>query len=371
VGVKETPAALELIEMNTMRVQLVSLCILIVEMVMPVAQAAPPFYADKLNLMVYADGQGQLRPVASTTDWQRRRADILANMQLVMGEMPPDSRRVSLDMQVLEETDGLHCRRLKITYVPEAGDKCFAYLFLPKREGKHPAMLCLHQTTGIGKSEPAGLGGLPNLHYALELAKRGYVTLAPDYPNFGDYEFDPYAHGYVSATMKGIWNHRRALDLLQSLPQVDPQRIGCIGHSLGGHNTLFLAAFDERVKVAVSSCGFNSFTKYMGGDLTGWSHRGYMPRIKEVYDCNPAKMPFDFTEILGAIAPRVVFVNAPTGDSNFEIGGVEDCLKAAAPVYALYHASDRLQAAHPDCGHDFPPAVREQAYEFIDKVLKP
>lgn len=340
-------------------------------MVTTVSLAAPPFYADKLNLMVYADAQGQTHPVATVADWQRRRADILANMQLVMGPMPDDSKRVRLDMQVLEETEGLRSRRLKITYAPEAGDKCFAYLFLPKREGRLPAMLCLHQTTGIGKSEPAGLGGLPNLHYARELAERGYVALAPDYPNFGDYQFDPYAHGYVSATMKGIWNHRRALDLLQSLPEVNGERIGCIGHSLGGHNTLFLAAFDERVKVAVTSCGFNSYAKYMGGDLTGWSHKGYMPRITDLYERDPAKMPFDFTEILGAIAPRAVFVNAPRGDGNFEVSGVEDCLKAAAPVYALTHASDALKAAHPDCGHDFPPAVREQAYAFIDKVLKP
>jgi len=338
--------------------------------VIPMVHAEPPFYADKLNLMVFLDDQGQARPVTTLQDWQRRREHILANMQVVMGEMPPDSRRVPLDVQVLEETDGLHCRRLKITYAAEAGDRVPAYLFLPKREGKLPAMLCLHQTTSIGKGEPAGIGGLDNLHYALELAQRGYVALAPDYPNFGDYKCDPYAMGYVSATMKGIWNHRRALDLLQSLPQVAPERLGCIGHSLGGHNTLFLAACDERVKVAVTSCGFNSFRKYMGGDLTGWSHKGYMPRIKEQYGCDPARVPFDFTEILGAIAPRAVFVNAPTGDSNFEVSGVEDCLQAAAPVYALHGAGARLQAAHPDCGHDFPPAVREEAYQFIDGVLK-
>ncbi len=339
-------------------------------MVMSVVCAEPPFYPDKLNLMVTMDDHGQAHAVATPQDWQRRRAHILANMQLVMGEMPPGSRRCPLDMQVLEETLGLHCRRLKITFVSEPGDRVPAYLFLPQRAGKLPAVLCLHQTTSIGKGEPAGLGGLANLHYARELAQRGYVTLAPDYPGYGGYQCGPYAMGYASATMKGIWNHRRALDLLQSLPQVDPERLGCIGHSLGGHNTLFLAAFDERVKVAVTSCGFNSFAKYMGGNLSGWSHKGYMPRIQERYGCDPARMPFDFTEVLGAIAPRAVFVNAPTGDSNFAVSGVEDCLRAAAPVYALYGATDRLQAAHPDCGHDFPPAVREQAYEFMDRILQ-
>lgn len=335
------------------------------------AALAPPFYTDKLNLMVVRDGRGQERPVQTLADWQQRRAQILASMELVMGPMPPASKRVPLDIQVTEEVREAAFMRRRLTFASAAAERVSAYLFLPARSaGKVPAVLCLHQTTRIGKGEPAGLGGLGNLHYARELAERGYVTLAPDYPNFGDDVCDPSALGYVSATMKGIWNHAMALDLLQGLAEVDGTRLGCIGHSLGGHNTLFLAAFDERVKVAVSSCGFNSFAKYMGGDLTGWSHQGYMPRIATVYHANAREMPFDFSEVLGAIAPRTVFVNAPLGDSNFAVSGVRDCLTAAAPVYALHDAPRELVAVHPDCGHDFPPEVREQAYRCIDRVLQ-
>jgi dienelactone hydrolase len=291
-------------------------------------------------------------------------------MQLVMGPLPQESRRVPLDLTVLEEAELPKAMRRKITYAAEKDDRVPACLFVPKGlKRKAPAMLCLHQTTGIGKGEPAGVGGDPNLHYALDLAERGYVTLAPDYPNFGDYRLDVYARGYASATMKGIWNHMRAIDLLQSLPEVDPERIGCIGHSLGGHNTLFLAALDTRVKVAVTSCGFNSFLKYYGGDLAGWSHTGYMPRIASVYGKDARKMPFDFTEVLAAIAPRAVFVNAPTKDDNFELSGVEDCLRAARPVYELLGAGGRLAAVHPACGHGFPPEARQAAYDFIDKAL--
>jgi dienelactone hydrolase len=170
--------------------------------------------------------------------------------------------------------------------------------------------------------------------------------------------------------MKGIWNHMRAVDLLQALAEVDPDRIGCIGHSLGGHNTLFLAAFDARVKAMVSSCGFNSFFKYSGGNLTGWSHRGYMPRIADVYGCDPKRMPFDFPEIVAALAPRPLFVNAPMNDSNFELSGVVDCVTAARPVYELLGAKDGLVAVHPAGGHDFEPEVREAAYRFLDAALK-
>jgi pimeloyl-ACP methyl ester carboxylesterase len=228
-------------------------------------------------------------------------------------------------------------------------------------------MLCLHQTIDIGKGEPAGLGGSPDLGYALELAKRGYVTLATDYPNFGEYSYDPYSNGYVSASMKGIWNHMAAVDLLQSLPEVDRERIGCIGHSLGGHNSLFLAVFDTRIKAIVTSCGFTSFFKYYDGDLTGWSHKGYMPRIASIYEKNPAKMPFDFTEILGALAPRALFINAPIHDSNFDISGVYDCVNAAIPVYELFGAGDKLVMTNPDAPHAFPPEVRNAAYRFLDK----
>src|SRR5205085_11477292 len=178
-------------------------------------------------------------------------------------------------------------------------------LFLPEgATGKRPAVLCLHQTVAIGKEEPAGLGGKPNLAYALELAERGCVTLAPDYPNFGEYRCDPYARGYASGSMKAIWNNMRAVDLLCSLPEVHCGRLGCIGHSLGGHNALFTAAFDTRIRATVSSCGFTAFPKYYSGDLKGWTSGRYMPLIRTEFGLRPERVPFDFPEVVAALAPR-------------------------------------------------------------------
>ncbi len=170
--------------------------------------------------------------------------------------------------------------------------------------------------------------------------------------------------------MKGIWNHLRAVDVLQSLPEVDPKRIGVIGHSLGGHNALFAAVFDPRIKAVVTSCGFNSFFAYAGGNLAGWSHAGYMPRIASVYGKDPKQMPFDFTEILAAVAPRPIFISAPMKDSNFPVTGVMDCVAAAKPVYGLFGAEDRLVVRYPPGGHDFPAQTREEAYRWLDGVLK-
>ncbi len=346
----------------------------------------PPFYPDKFSLLAYMDEQGLLHPIRNVREWFIRRQHILANMQLVMGPLPEESKRVPLDVQVVDEQQTEHFVRRKITFSPEPNDRVPAWLLIPKavfngRRHKAPALLCLHQTTQIGKDEPVGLGGNPNLHYAKELAERGYVTLAPDYlggsipevgikGGFGEYRTDPYELGYVSGTMKGIWNHMRAVDLLQSLPFVDGERIGVVGHSLGGYNALFLAAFDERVKVVVSSCGFTSFVKYRGGDLTGWSHRGHMPRIASVYGKDPSKMPFEFSEVLAAIAPRALFINAPLHDDIFDVTGVGDCVAAALAVYALFDRGDGLVVHYPCGGHDFHPEVREAAYQFLDTVLR-
>lgn len=338
------------------------------------SQPAPPFYADKGNVLTFMNAAGVLQPVRTQEQWQTRRAHILQAMQQVMGPLPPASAKVPPDVKVLSERTGDGVIRRKITFATEKGDRVPAWLILPAERkdprARLPGAVCLHQTIAIGKDEPAGLGRRTNLAYGLELARRGYVAICPDYPNYGEYKFDAYAAGYASATMKGIWNHMRAVDVLEAMAEVDAGRIGCIGHSLGGHNTLFLAVFDERIKAAVTSCGFTSFPKYYGGKLAGWSHAGYMPRIAGVYGCDPKKMPFDFTEVLAAIAPRAVFVNAPLRDSNFEVSGVRDCLAAARPVYALFGAADKLTAVHPDSAHEFPPAARQAAYQFLDTALQ-
>jgi acetyl esterase/lipase len=334
------------------------------------ADPAPSFYSDKAKLLVFRDQSGE-HPITSASDWPKRRAHILANMQLVMGPLPDPSHKVPLDVRIEEETREEKFTRKKLTFAVEKDDRVPAFLLIPhERNGKLPAVLCLHQTTKLGKAEPAGLGPQPNKHYAKHLAERGYVTLAPDYPNFGDYKFDPYPHGYASATMKGIWNHMRAVDLLQALPKVDPDRIGVIGHSLGGHNSMFVAVFDERLKCIVSNCGFCSFPSYYKGNLAGWSHNGYMPRIRNIYELKPEKMPFDFTEIVAALAPRPFLASAPINDNNFDVQGVKDCIAAAQPVYNLLGAKEKLAANYPDCAHDFPPEVREVAYAWMDRWLK-
>lgn len=331
----------------------------------------PPVYADKSNLLVYLDN-GQLMPVRTPSDWAKRRAHILANMERVMGPMPTMAK-APLDVKFEGEESFDHYTRKKLTFAAgPANNRVSAYLLAPRTLSKKtPGILCLHPTSkDLGKGVPAGLGPKSDRHYAVHLAERGYITLAPDYVHSGGYHFDPYENGYQSATMLGIWNHRVAIDLLQSLPDVDADNLGVIGHSLGGHNSLFVAAFDPRIKAVVTSCGFCSFPTYMKGNLAGWSHVGYMPRIKSVYGARPEKMPFDFPEVLAAIAPRAVMAVAPVRDHNFDVDGVKACVTSARPIFRLLGAEEKLASIYPDAGHDFPDGARETAYAFLDRWLK-
>jgi dienelactone hydrolase len=328
---------------------------------------------DPRDLSYYLDSTGKRCEVRTPSDWGRRRVDILRNMEKVMGTFPDPSQRVPLEWNVDSEEPTAHYLRRKITFAVEPGDRVPAWLLIPNDlRAPTAAMLCLHQTTSIGKDEPVAIGGRDSLWLAHELANRGFVCLVPDYPSFGEYQYDFQTQGgqYDSGSMKAIWNNVRALDLLESLPEVDPDRIGCIGHSLGGHNCLFTAAFDQRLRAVVTSCGFTAFHHYYGGDLKGWTSDRYMPRIREVYENSPDRVPFDFYEVLAALAPRGLFVCAPLHDDNFDNEGVQKVVKHVQAIYDVHAADGRLIAKYPDVGHDFPLAEREQAYSWLEMMLK-
>ncbi|MBI3191817.1 MAG: dienelactone hydrolase family protein, partial [Pedosphaera parvula] len=308
------------------------------------------------------------------------RTEILRGMESVMGPMPGDEKRCSLDMKVESEDDcGSYVRRF-ITYASEPGSRVPAYLLIPKQalagKAKVAAILCLHPTDNtIGHKVVVGLGGRPHRQYAAELAERGYVAFAPSYPLLANYPPDLKALGWQSGTLKAVWDNIRGLDLLESLPYVKRGAMGAIGHSLGGHNSVYTAVFDERIKAVVSSCGLDSYLDYYGGNPKvwlpekGWCQTRYMLKLAE-YRGRLQDIPFDFHEMIGALAPRPVFINAPLKDSNFKWESVDRVVKAASQIYQLHGAPQNLRVEHPDCEHDFPDAMREIAYTLFDRHLR-
>lgn len=341
---------------------------------------APPRYPDQRQILEWRDPAGTVHPVKTAADWRKRREHVLLNFQEATGSLPDWKTLPPLDVQITE-TDDTHPKFVlqRLTYVSDLGDRVPAYLLLPKATqsatstqspAKLPAMLALHQTNNVGKKEPAGLGGLPSLQYGRELAERGYIVLIPDYPSFGEYAFDFSQSPHISGTIKGVINHMRAVDLLSARDDVDPERIGVIGHSLGGHNAIFLGVFDERVKVIVSSCGWTPLRDYYNGNLEGWTSARYIPLVKTKYKLDPDLVPFDYYGLIAALAPRGFYSASPLHDNNFEVAGVRKVMTAVQPIYALYQAEPRLVVDYPDCAHDFPAEVRERAYQFIDQTLR-
>ncbi|MDQ3624419.1 MAG: hypothetical protein M3463_18330 [Verrucomicrobiota bacterium] len=201
------------------------------------------------------------------------------------------------------------------------------------------------------------------------------MTLAPSYPLLANYQPDLKALGHESGTMKAIWDNMRGIDLLESLPYVRRGGFGAIGHSLGGHNSVYTAVFDERIKVVVSSCGLDSYLDYYGGDPKrwqreqGWCQTRYMPKLAN-YAGRFEEIPFDFHELIGALAPRVCFLSAPLKDSNFKWESVARVVAAARPVYELYGKPQNLIVEHPECAHDFPAEKRDKAYRLFDQHLR-
>ena len=120
--------------------------------------------------------------------------------------------------------------------------------------------------------------------------------------------------GYTSGTMKAIFDNIRAVDLLQSLTEVDGNRIGVIGHSLGVTTRFLPPPLSHDLKVIVSNCGFCRFHK---DDVPSWTSAKYMPRLATVYENDPDKIPFDFPEIIATFCSASLPGNCCPGGYRF------------------------------------------------------
>jgi pimeloyl-ACP methyl ester carboxylesterase len=330
---------------------------------------------------IYSSQEHQLVPISDIGQWETQRYTIRRGLEAVMGPLPDRTSLPPLDIQITDTLETSRYFRFTIRFQANEGERVPAYLYLPKRSGimgKLPAMVALHPTGLSGKKIVDG-EGLPNRGYAKELAERGYVVIAPDYPGYGDLEkFDFSNSRYQSGTMAAIFYHMRCVDVLCQMEEVDRDKIGVIGHSLGGHNAMFVGAFDPRLKVIVVSCGWTQMEDYdigtaaieqYGGRLGPWAQDRYMPRIRDVYQLDDNKIPFNFHEIIALLAPRAFFSNSPLNDSNFAVEGVRKGMGEAEKVYQFLDASNHLQVRYPEAEHDFPDDTRLEAYQFIDRHL--
>lgn len=358
------------------------------------ADPDPPHYPGVLK---YKNDSCEEKVVSSLFEWELKREQIKDSLQALFGKLPPiptippfkdDSEEFPLfNTSVKDSLVTTHYTRYNIQFTVASGESVTAYLYIPKSRKpneKLPAMLALHETDLAGKKSVDGEGSYlrsrANLAYGKELAERGYVVIAPDYPGFGDQvNYDFKNDRYESGIMKGIFNHIRCVDFLQSRKEVDPERIGVIGHSLGGHSAMYAAVFDARMKVIVSSCGWTlnlykdnyneEMRKKYGSRLWGRAQERYAPLALTKYGLKAERFPYDFDDVIAALAPRYFFSNSPIHDANCNVEGVRKGIANASAVYRLFDAEKNIRVRYPVATHDFPTETREDAYRFIDYVL--
>lgn len=317
---------------------------------------------------------------ATLEDWLARRGTLMQITRELLGELtdlPPGRMR----HDVLEERakPGYDMRRLRYTLTDD--ESGFGWLLLPHdRTGPSPCVIALHQTVPQGKDEPVGIVGDPGLAYGAELAARGFVVFAPDAIGFGErrmgcsgaryHSADQFfaAHPAGSVMAKMAYDVSRAIDLLAILPEIDAERVGCIGHSHGGYGTLFAMLLDERIRAGVISCGMTR----LRDDPTPerwWRNTALIPRLG-YYEGRMHAAPFDFDTWLALLAPRPALICVALEDSIFPNSR---CLFRAIDrgraVYRTYGCGRNLNRFVYDGGHRFPPEARTKAYEILEKAL--
>jgi len=285
-------------------------------------------------------------------------------MDDILKLLGPFPLKTELNATVLEQEDCGSYIREKVEYSSEDGDRVRAYVCLPKDlQTPAPAIFCHHQHHGdfeLGKSEVVGLVGDPDQAYAKELAERGYITFAPDAIAFeerrGGGEYFELASRLVQGKTlmaKVIHDVTVGLDYLTSRSEVDPARIGFIGHSYGGRMALWMPAFDKRIKVSVSNCGCIDYRHSLTND-TGIQMEFCIPGFMEHHDLEDIIEHFDNCPLL---------ISATTDDK---------WSRGYAGLYEAIVSSGQQNVelkVYPG-EHVFTPEMREYAYDFLAEHLK-
>lgn len=331
--------------------------------------------------------------ICDKAGWEDKKASVLRRAHMMLGEAPVTSGD-AVNAEILAEAPRDGYRELKVQFPSGTGDMIKGYLLVPNRatpSRRRPAIMALH-ATGPGATQAVGLTPKEGREYGRELAQRGYIVLAVDtiaageriYKDSGSYDTSEFYRRFPnwSAIGKMIHDHQRGLDYMSSLDIVDPQRIGCIGHSLGGYNAFFLQAFDSRIKATVTSCGLSP----MGGTTSPYQFARndwfvhFNPRCRDYIQAG--MVPCDMHEFMALCAPRPLFNYSAKQDDIYYPKSVrkegsftdwwqtvDQSLKQIERLYEIHDKRNNFVRVEDDGGHDFPKYVREKAYGWLDQAL--
>lgn len=273
----------------------------------------------------------------------------------------------TVDYKVLESVEEVGYTRQLIEYV-SGDDKVSAYLLLPEKQGNNPAILINHQHNRehhLGKSEVCGLAGNPLQAFGPELAKKGFVVLAPDSICFESrrkdtsvegFDFWQHLHEMTYRIVRGEWLMKKVLEdamkgisLLAGLECVDKSRIGTLGHSYGGNTVLFLSALDERISFACASGSACTFEHRMKNGV-GIELASVIPGFHGKYDID---------DLVACIAPRKLLL--VSSDEDKYSMDAPCIVEKAEEKYAELGESQNLYHKRYQGGH----ALTEERYADI------
>ena len=316
-------------------------------------------------LLVDENGQA----ITTCDGWESQRKQVRDEWLKFLGPMPEPRPAVKLETLKTESLGGVE--RQLVRYEGEPRLFVEGYLLRPtatdKGDATRAAIVALHQTTNASIDEVAGVNGPESMQIGLRLAKRGFVVFCPRcflWQSTKDYN-DAVAkhrerHPQSLGMAKMLYDAMRGVDVLASLPDVDGKHIGAVGHSLGAKETLYLAAFDERIKAAVASEGGTGFRS------TNWDAPRYLgPAIRD------ENFALNHHQLLALIAPRPFLilggesgVGAGDGDRSWPL------LEAALPAWRLYGEPTRLGLLNHRQGHSISPESFERMAEWLATYLR-
>lgn len=309
---------------------------------------------------------------SNVEEWRKWREGLKEKLIELLGGFPEE--KYPLNAEVLERVDEEGYVREKVVYDSEPGVSIPAYVLIPKGlAGRVRALLCLHGH-GRGKDDVAGVAANNlqrqqyirplNYDYGAQFARRGYLVLAPDARCFGERVKDGMgcSWAFTSGLLMGkimvgmrVWDAIRSIDYMQTRPEVDKDRIGCVGLSWGGTHTAYTSALDDRVKVAVISGYFSSF-KDMLIDRECCSCQ-YIPNILKYAD---------FPDIVSLIAPRPLLIENGARDPLYTLEVVKEEYAKVERVYRLLGEKNKVDIDIFDGGHMF---SGRKAFDWFDRWL--
>jgi dienelactone hydrolase len=331
---------------------------------------------------------GLWKKTPTAKDWPEQRAAIEVEVMKLLGRFPTE--RVPLEPKSISEEDcGTYLRR-KVSVQVERGDRMPAYVLVPKRvladHRRVPAIVCFYSTnSGAGKDTTVGLSGpVPgtppekNRAFAVDMVEAGFVAFAADYLRDGErrkpgqrvYDTSDFYAQFPDWSIHGkdAWDTMRAVDYLQTLPFVDPEAIGMVGHSYGGHSTIFTAAIEPRIRAAFASGPVSDFVHHglHWAVPKGGRNSQSLPALRPYVLDHTLPLPVTFYEWTALIAPRPLWVNQAVGERR---PMEEENFAAVGEVYRTLGAAERIHYAWVAGDHDFPPVAREAAVQWFKRWL--